>query len=106
MPPPQLRQLDAWYREEAERWVQERDELHKRSLGLEQRHVQFQHELRRRDGEYEKLQKHLADQLAGGRQRRLPASSGGGGGSTASSGGGTAGGRAPSGGGSKGGAGR
>jgi hypothetical protein len=59
----QLRQLDAWYRDETERWAAERDQLAKKCAQLEQRHVQFQHELRRKDTEFEKLQKQLAARL-------------------------------------------
>jgi 4-diphosphocytidyl-2C-methyl-D-erythritol kinase len=59
----QLRQLDAWYRDETDRWAAERDQLAKKCAQLEQRHVQFQHELRRKDTEFEKLQKQLAGRL-------------------------------------------
>jgi hypothetical protein len=59
----QLRQLDAWYRDETDRWAAERDQLAKKCAQLEQRHVQFQHELRRKDTEFEKLQKQLAARL-------------------------------------------
>jgi len=52
----QLRQLDAWYRSEVDRWTAERDELVRKGTQLEQRHAQFVHELRRRDAEFERLQ--------------------------------------------------
>ncbi|KAF6260244.1 Afadin and alpha-actinin-binding-domain-containing protein [Scenedesmus sp. NREL 46B-D3] len=68
-----LRQLDTWYRDETERWGAERDQLAKKCAQLEQRHVQFQHELRRKDTEFEKLQKQLT--------ARLGAAAGAGGGS-------------------------
>lgn len=55
----QLRQLDAWYRSEVERWAAEREELSKRCGQLEARGAQFAHELRRRDAEYERLQGRL-----------------------------------------------
>ncbi|KAI8473905.1 MAG: hypothetical protein J3K34DRAFT_518615 [Monoraphidium minutum] len=58
-----LRQLDAWYRSEVDRWTAEREELSRRNAGLEARHVQFAHELRRRDGAYEKLQAKLLSRL-------------------------------------------
>ncbi|KAF8063856.1 ssx2ip-a [Scenedesmus sp. PABB004] len=89
-----LRQLDAWYREEAERWGGEREQLARRAAQLEQRHVQFQHELRRKDGEFERLQKQLAARLsAGGRRSSGACAAAGargtsGGGRCASSGGG------------------
>lgn len=77
----QLRQLDAWYRDETERWAAERDQLAKKCAQMEQRHVQFQHELRRKDTEFEKLQKQLAARLgaaavAGGSARRSVGRSG------------------------------
>jgi hypothetical protein len=53
---PQLRQLEAWYRSEVARLGAERGDLARRGAALEQRHAQFAHELRRRDGEVEKLQ--------------------------------------------------
>lgn len=71
----QLRQLDAWYRDETARWTNEREELCRKSTQLEQRHVQFQHELRRRDAEFERLQKHLAKQVTAAEQRRHVGSS-------------------------------
>ncbi|WIA42524.1 hypothetical protein OEZ86_008507 [Tetradesmus obliquus] len=76
-----LRQLDAWYRDETERWAAERDQLAKKCAQMEQRHVQFQHELRRKDTEFEKLQKQLAARLgaaavAGGSARRSVGRSG------------------------------
>lgn len=79
-----LRQLDAWYREEADRWAGERDELARKVAQLEQRAAQWTHELRRRDAEFERLQKHLGGQLA----RRSSATASSGGGATGSSGGG------------------
>lgn len=72
----QLRQLDAWYREETERWSQERVELCKKSSQLEQRHTQWQHELRRRDVEIEKLQKHLATNITSTERRRRASNTG------------------------------
>lgn len=72
----QLRQLDAWYREETERWSAEREELCRKCSQLEQRHTQWQHELRRRDVEFEKLQKHLATQISATERRRRVSSSG------------------------------
>lgn len=80
-----LRQLDSWYRDETERWGNEREELCKKCGQLEQRHVQFQHELRRRDAEFERLQKHLAGQVAATERRRRTSSSGSGASSAASS---------------------
>jgi Tfp pilus assembly protein FimV len=74
----QLRQLDAWYRDETDRWSSEREELCRKCSQLEQRHTQWQHELRRRDVELEKLQKHLATQItATERRRRISSSSSG-----------------------------
>lgn len=74
----QLRQLDAWYREETDRWSSEREELCRKCCQLEQRHTQWQHELRRRDAEFERLQKHLATQItAAERRRRISSGSGG-----------------------------
>lgn len=64
----QLRQLDAWYREETERWNGEREHMSKTCAQLQQRHAQFQHELRRKDADFEKLQKQLASQLSGGKR--------------------------------------
>lgn len=84
--PPQLRQLDAWYREETDRWANERDELCRRAAQLEQRHTQFQHELRRRDVEHERLQKHLAGQLQVAERRRAGAAGAGAGGISIGSG--------------------
>lgn len=78
----QLRQLDAWYREETERWSAEREELCRKCSQLEQRHTQWQHELRRRDVEFEKLQKHLATQISATERRRRVSSSGTGTGSS------------------------
>jgi hypothetical protein len=72
----QLRQLDAWYRDETGRWSSERDELCRKCSQLEQRHTQWQHELRRRDVEFEKLQKHLATQITTTERRRRISSSG------------------------------
>lgn len=66
----QLRQLDAWYREETDRWTNEREEMVKKCSQLEHKHTQFQHELRRRDTEFERLQKHLAQQIAATERRR------------------------------------
>lgn len=71
-----LRQLDAWYRDETERWSAEREELCRKCGQLEQKHTQWQHELRRRDLEFEKLQKHLGTQISASERRRRVSSSG------------------------------
>jgi hypothetical protein len=78
----QLRQLDAWYRDETERWSAEREELCRKCGQLEQKHTQWQHELRRRDLEFEKLQKHLGTQISASERRRRVSSSGTGTGSS------------------------
>jgi hypothetical protein len=81
----QLRQLDAWYRDETDRWASEREELCRKCSQLEQRHTQWQHELRRRDVEFERLQKHLATQITAAERRRRVSSGSGGSSNNASS---------------------
>lgn len=53
---PQLRQSEAAGREEAQRLCHERDALAARCSDFERRHVQAQHEIRRKEAEYAKLQ--------------------------------------------------
>eukprot|EP00879_Flechtneria_rotunda_P022552 GHRR01023808.1.p1 GENE.GHRR01023808.1~~GHRR01023808.1.p1 ORF type:complete len:431 (+),score=148.93 GHRR01023808.1:420-1712(+) len=71
-----LRQLEGWYRDEVDRCNRERNELSKKCEDLKQRHVQFQHELRRKDGEHEKLQKRLLVAVSGTERRRSSSSNG------------------------------
>jgi Tfp pilus assembly protein FimV len=68
--------------------LQEREELARKCAQYEQRHVQFQHELRRRDAEYARLQQHLGGALATAgrpRSRRTSTSVSAGGGTSGSS---------------------
>ncbi|GBF95059.1 hypothetical protein Rsub_07560 [Raphidocelis subcapitata] len=72
-----LRQLDAWYRSEVDRWAAEREDLVRRAAGMEQRHAQFVHELRRRDAEHERLQGKLRALLRANCEARAAAAEAG-----------------------------
>jgi hypothetical protein len=56
-----------------QRWAAEREELLRHTQQLEFRHVQFEHELRRKDAEKERLQERLRQQLSGTRPPAAPA---------------------------------
>lgn len=62
------------HRDEVQHLVSERDELARRCSQLDQRHHQFQHEIRRKEVEFEKLQGKLKNILTENKRRENRAS--------------------------------